>query len=431
MSKNHKNTNERVPGFSFVNKKKNITEYLLNKNGLTILFVKVAGSPAITSGIVYHVGSQNEGKGETGLAHMLEHMLFKPTKGSALTWKELEEKGAVLNANTWLDRTMYYFSLPKKYIGDMLEVEAHRMRNVQIVDKEFIPERTNVLSEYEMYNSRPESALEWNMTSVAFGLHGYKHDTIGFRGDIEMYTTAKLNKFYDRYYWPDNATLMIIGDVDEMSVLQQVKKFFGNIKRPGSRQEQVPTTPEPPQEGVRRVTLQRNTPIRNINLAFKAPSYTEKDWIILLLALSYLTEGKTSVLYQRLVDTKLATSVQGLLYPSKDPFLSFITIHATEEASYTKIEQIVFSELFQLQQSKISKSKLSELKQSLHTAELFERDGTLSIASVLTEYISASTWQCYFDIFDDIKTITQNDIQQVAKKYFLQKKATIGTIEKI
>ena len=127
-------TTKSIPGFKKIKRKENITEYRLLRNGLTVLLVHVPGSPTVTSNIVYHVGSQDEGKGETGLTHMLEHMLFKPTRENKLTWKELEEKGALLNATTWLDRTMYYFNLPKEYFEDMCKVEADRMRNVLLTD---------------------------------------------------------------------------------------------------------------------------------------------------------------------------------------------------------------------------------------------------------------------------------------------------------
>lgn len=417
-------------GFKLVAQKSNVTEYTLTKNGLTVLFAHVEGSPAVSTNIVYKVGSQDEGKGQTGLAHMLEHMLFKPTKHQKHTWKALEEKGALLNATTWLDRTMYYFSLPKEYLEDMLKVEAERMREVLLTPQEFLPERTNVLSEYQMYNSMPESALEWGMVGVAFGLHGYKHDTIGFKEDIERYTVEKLQAFYDTYYWPDNATLVVVGDIDASVLLHSIHKIFGSIKREGGPPLRE-SVPEPEQKGVRRIALERKTPVRNIQIAFKAPAFREKEWTHLNLALNYLTLGKTSVLYEKLVSAKLATSVEATLYPSKDPFLACITVHATEHTSYDQIESIVFTELHKLGSHTLSKKELSEIQEYLYSRELFSRDGTFSIAATLAEYVATGDWKRYFDELTEIQSTTPRDIKHAVSKYLVKSKATIGTIQNI
>lgn len=411
-----------------IEKKGNITRYVVEKNGLTVLFVRVPKSPTVTTTIVYNVGSRHEQTGETGLAHMLEHMLFKPTTGRGVKWKDLENKGAYLNATTWLDRTLYYFNLPKEYLGDMLAVEADRMRNTLLTEKEFEPERANVLSEYEMYNSRPEMALDWHIVATAFQTHTYHHDTIGFRTDIENYTTASLKSFYDRYYWPNNATLIIAGDIDESELLKLTEKHFASLSS-GVVHTYAPYA-EPLQEGSRRVTLMRDTPLRLLNMAFKAPPFLSVDWTALMIGLMYLTSGETSPLYTKLVGQNLATSVEGHLYPTRDPFLAFFQIFTTESADYTQIESVVWEEIKKATQKPLSKNMLSLLKEELYTTELFSRDGSMNIALQLAEYVAAGDWKEYTTSLKTIERITSDDVQRALRTYITVNQVTIGTLEK-
>jgi len=432
MSKKRKTSFKRVqkalvPGVQEIRTKKTITEYLITANKMGVLYVHIPGSPTVTTNIVYRVGSQHEVRGETGLAHMLEHMLFKPLKDkSALTWKDLEEKGAILNANTWLDRTSYFFNMPKKYLGHMLEVESKRMQEVDLRDKEFIPERTNVLSEYHMYDNRPEAALDRNMVSTAFQSHGYKHETIGFKEDIESYTTEKLQHFYDENYSPQNATLIVAGDIDEKELLSTIKKYFGQIKNKKELRRHISS--EPPQEGQRKIVLERETPVRFMQVAFKGPAFLDKDWLPLYVGLNYLANGNTSILYKKLVETKKASSVSAILYPTQDPFLINFEIYATESTPYIKIEEILFDTIFNVIKKEIPKAKVVELREQVYAEELFSRDGSYSIASNLVEYVATGDWTKYFDDLERTRKITREDIQSAFRKYLVPSRSTIGSV---
>lgn len=418
-------------GFRYVRRLDNITEYELSTNGLTVLCVHIVGSPTVTTNIVYRVGSQNEKTHETGLAHMLEHMLFKPTSGKGLKWKDLENKGANLNATTWLDRTLYYFNMPHEYLGDMLAVEADRMRNVLLSPKEFEPERANVLSEYEMYNSRPEMALDWHVVAAAFESHGYHHDTIGFRSDIEQYSIELLRSFYDQHYWPHHATLIVAGDFSDTQILAEVKKHFTSIKRP----IKIPTTGhrqriEAPQEGMRRVSLVRDTPIRYMTMAYKAPAFTSPDWTALQLALFYLTNGETSPLYKALVEKGYATSVESSLSPTKDPFLASFQVYATENTSYATIESAILNEISTIARYGIPKRELALQKELIYAGILLSRDGTMHIASELAEYVATGDWTRYATALTEIEAVSEDAIKRVVKEYLDPICATIGTIHK-
>jgi zinc protease len=420
-------TSPKKGSFVKTEKKGAITAYTLPSNGLTVLYARVKGSPTVTTVVVYKVGSRHEYTGETGLAHMLEHMLFKPTTGTGLKWKDLENKGADLNATTWLDRTLYYFNLPKAYFGDMLEVEADRMRNTLLTDEEFLPERSNVLSEYEMYNSRPEMALDWHMVRTAFQSHGYHHDTIGFRSDIEGYTTEKLKAYYDKHYWPENATLIVTGDIPEKELETQVVRHFGKIGK-GTftpSKERV----EEEQEGTRRVALVRETPLRLMSVAFKAPAFSSPDWVPLMLGLNYLTLGETSPLYSALVDKGLATQVEAHMYPTHDPFLATFSLFATQKASYGAIETTLLKQIEKAMEKPISAKTLEVLKETLYAEELFSRDGSLAIGLSLAEYVATGDWRRYPKSLEAIEKTTGEDIMRVMKTYLTMQKATVGTLE--
>jgi len=427
LGKRTKNPKTKIGSFSFVQKKKNISEYISDKNGLTVLLVELPQSPTITSTILYKVGSKDERTGETGLAHMLEHMLFKPTTGTGTKWKDLENKGAHLNATTWLDRTLYYFTLPKEYLGGMLEVEADRMRNVVLTQEEFNPERANVLSEYEIQNSKPDSVLEWEMVQAAFTLHGYHHDTIGFKSDIEQYSLESLTAFYNRHYWPNNATLILVGDFNDLDVLSEVEKYFSHIPSSPSVDSKPPRI-EPPQPGTRRVALIRETPLRYSAIAFKAPPLQARAWNALNIGLMYLTHGETSPLYKELVEGGHATEVSAQLYPTQDPFLAFFSTYATKDGKYDFIEEVVVRAIATLQKKGIPEKKLDLLKEYILLETIKGRDGSHHIATELAEYVATGNWTHYLNTLTEIESITKEEVMNAAKDYLKLSRATIGTL---
>lgn len=430
-AKSNKKTRSRknIPGTKFVTKQKHITEYLLTKNGLRILLVDVKNSPTLSTSIVYGVGSRNESEGETGLSHMLEHMLFKPNVDGKLLWKVLEEQGAIVNANTWLDRTHYYFNCTKELLEDALIAEADRMRRISFSEKEFLPERTNVLSEFEMYNTRHDIALEWNVMNTAFHRSRYRHDTIGYRIDIENYNKEQLKQFYDRYYWPNNATLTIAGTFDHDTTLRLITKLFGHIAKGPEFNGETVGIHEPPQEGVRRIVLERDTNARTCMLAFKAPSFRDLEWLHLYAVLTYLEGTKVSPLHTKLIDAGYASSVHASMYPTRDPFLAFITVAASEKTPYEKTESIVFEEIQRIISNGISASALMQIKSRLRASELLKRDGSYNIVSALAEYTATGDWMRYVHTLDAINSITPADLQHAAEKYLTLRTATVGTLE--
>jgi len=424
------NTSKQIPGFTFVKKLKGISEYTLKTNGLTVLHKEMSDTRVVTSNITYNVGARDELQGESGIAHMLEHMLFKPTKqdlkrkidSSAMQFER--DTGCNLNATTSTDRTTYYFNYPAVYLSRALQIESERMQDVVLSNKEFTPERNNVLSEFDMLNGDPYFALHTQMMCVAFLSHSYGHETIGFREDIEQYTPEKLNLFYKNYYRPDNATLSIIGDVSVEDALTTVKTHFAQLKNP---QVTIPrhSIIEPKQEGVRRTEVIRPTSTNILALGVKHTGFPSQDWFTAAILFSILSEGPDSILHKKLVDTGLATSVDSTIAPTTETNLGTIFITLAPDQHHTSTEEKVFEILQSLTTKEIQKLLRSTVASEL-TDKLFTEGNSLRLAMNLTEYISANAWGKYIQVESILKAITVADVLKLNKTLFDKSQMTIG-----
>lgn len=416
-------------GFALVKTYKTVKEFKLT-NGLTVLYKNIKGSGVVTTNITYRVGARDEQVGQTGLAHMLEHMLFKPTKADiknkidsgAMQFER--ETGCILNANTWKDRTTYYFSYPKQYFSRALQIEADRMKDVVLTDKEFLPERGNVLSEFDMYFGDPYFALSMEMISSAFHSHPYGHETIGFREDIERYTTQTLKAFYDKFYDPSNGTLMIIGDIDEKTALSETVQKFGSIKSHGPVLRNMDIV-EPKQEGLRRVEIVRPALSKVVAFGVKHEGFPSKEWFKVSLLGAILTGGSDSILYTKLVDTGLASKVEMLIEPSQETNLGFLFVTLSKKANHAQIEKIVFDTISDLTATKIA-LHYKKVQQRIITEELIGRESSMKMAMELTEYVSANAWERFFDTEQILSEITAKEIVSKAHEIFNPSKMTIG-----
>ncbi len=421
-----------MKGFTHIKTVKDIEEYEFKKNGLRVLFMHVPGSGSVTANIVYRVGSRHEERGKTGLAHLLEHMMFKPTrdrKGQRVDpprHTALQNQGAILNATTWNDRTNYYFTMPKAYLGDMLLCESERMRGLILTDKEFAPERQNVLSEYEMVTERPEVALDSAMVGVAFISHGYGHDTIGHRPDIASVSAQDLKDFYDIYYWPNNATLVVVGDVTRTEMLKEVTKHFSHIRR-SPHDIPVGSFEEPTQEGPRTVAVTRPNPLSIVSVSYRGPRGISPAWVHAHILLSHLAGGKLSMLYKRLVETQKASSISPSLPPSYDAHLLGISGTAVKGVPLQVLEKAIKRAIEDVRGTGISQKDLKRIKEKITADLLYRRDGTHTIAQELTEYIAMGDWELYYKILKDVEDTTPADINAVLKTYIKENHEVVGT----
>lgn len=400
------------------------------ENGLRVIHKELKGTDIITSNIVYRVGSCDELPGETGLAHMLEHMLFKPTKkdlkakidSGAMQFER--EVGCVLNANTWKTRTAYFFCYPKQYLNRALAIESDRMNNVVLSDKEFQPERTNVLSEFDMYNGDPTFALSVDMVSAAFQSNPYGHETIGFREDIEDYTVEKLERFYRLYYAPNNATLTIVGDISKADALLAAKKHFGKLKNPAKAIERLKAR-EPKQGGLRRININRPSNTNILAIGFKHEGFPSKDWHTAAAAIDVLIDGSDSLLHKALIDTGIAANLSCGLEPTDGENLGILFITLTKGHKHADVEKQVLEIIDSLKAEQIKPKLASLIAQSI-TEEKCSRSSSLGITRELTEYIAAGDWQAYFNTEKTLKSITPKNVKDFLDTAFAADQLVIG-----
>lgn len=417
-------------GISFVEASGGVEEYRLESNGLQILLLQQAVAPVATFMVTYRVGSRNETAGLTGATHILEHMMFKGTerynkrKGTSV-FNVLQRVGAQVNATTWYDRTNYYELLPSEHLALALEIEADRMRGVLLDRDDLESERTVILNEFDRGENEPIRNLYHAVWSTAFFAHPYRHPTIGWRSDIETVTEEGLRHFYDTYYWPNNATVSIIGSFDREEVLRLIVQKFGAI--PPSP-EPIPEvyTREPVQRGERRVQVKQAGQLGAVIVAYKSPSALEPDTDALDVLSVILASGKSSRLYRRLTDTGLTTSVSASTSRLRDPGLFYVFALLSPESTHAGVEEAILEEIRLVQENGVMEAELQRAKNQLKAQEAFGRDGSFSVAAQLNEAIAAGDWKLYTTYMDRIARVTLDDVQGVARTYCVDVSRTVG-----
>ncbi|MEM8679891.1 MAG: pitrilysin family protein, partial [Planctomycetota bacterium] len=320
-----------VDGITEITKVEGITEYALD-NGLQILLFPDPSQPTITVNMTYRVGSRHEGRGEAGMAHLLEHMVFKGTPTYPNIWGALEDHGASFNGTTWVDRTNYYETLPAsdKNLKFAIRMEADRMINSLIAAEELAKDMTVVRNEFEMGENSPVGVLSERMFSAAYLWHNYGKSTIGNRSDIERVPADNLRKFYQKYYQPDNATLLVAGRFDPEQALALIKTHFGSIPRPDRELEQT-YTEEPAQDGARLVTLKRVGDVAAAGLVYHIPAGSHPEFPAIEVLTDILTDQPSGHLYRKLVVPGFATGASGNAFGFEEPGL--VQFQATVETS--------------------------------------------------------------------------------------------------
>ncbi len=432
MSKKKRTNSTNYPGYTHVRTVAGIEEYSLKKNGLRVLYMHRPDTDIVTTNITYIAGSRDERRGETGAAHMLEHMLFSSTTFDKKRHQKIaspllfeRETGCYINANTWKDRTTYVFTVPTEHLDKAVRIEAERMTGVILTNEFLQPERNNVLSEFDMNNGDPLFALDVQMRGVALQSHPYGHETIGYREDIEDYTTEILERFYRNYYRPDNAIMMIIGDVDRKTALATVKKHFVDIPNP--------TTPiprfkirEPKQEGVRRVNVQRPGNTTMLELGFIQPAFPEREWFATYLLNELLVGDSESILQKKFVDTGVLTSAFNMMEPTSEKNMGVLVFNLPPNSDLKKVEESILETIHTVTTADISKL-LKKTKIRVNTEELFNRDHSRKIAQELTEYMASGKWEVYGNSEKIINSITAKEIKDLISKLFDITQLTIGT----
>jgi zinc protease len=255
--------------------------------------------------------------------------------------------------------------------------------------------------------------------------HPYHHPTIGWRSDIEHVPIEKLRAFYDTFYWPDNATVTIVGDVDPAQALKLVSKYYGKIPR-APQPIPVVYTEEPPQSGPRRVTLERPGQLGNILIAYKIPAARDADLPALEVLGSILSDGKSSRLYPALVDKSLALGTEAGAYRLRDPGMFIVSATLAPGATHDQVEKIALAEIEKLKTSGVTAAEVGRIVRQYQAAEAYARDGTTNIASSLNEWIAVGDWTLYARYADLMAKVTPADVQRVAKTYLGHDQSTTG-----
>ncbi|WP_166919370.1 M16 family metallopeptidase [Flavobacterium poyangense] len=403
-----------------------VKEYALN-NGLKVLLIPDASQSNMIVNIVYKVGSINEGYGEKGMAHLLEHMLFKSTKNLGDIKKMLSDKGGNANGTTWFDRTNYYEVFPSNdaNLKWSLEMEADRMINSTILQTDLDKEFSVVRNEFEIGENNPDGVLQERILSTAYLWHNYGNSTIGSKEDIERVKAKTLRVFYEKYYQPDNAVLVIAGKFDEKKALEYVGQYFAAIPKP-KRVLETPYTLEPAQDGEKFVELKRAGDSKNVGALYHTAPYADKDYAAIDALGEILTADPSGYLYKSLVETHKVSSIYTWQPTVKDASFMYFGVAVPNDKDVKETEGIVRTELDKIATTKYTDEDVNRAKAKLIKQIESVKNNTISFAIGLTEIIGAGDYRLGFIYRDAVEKLTKEDIQRVAEKYFRSNNRTVG-----
>ena len=403
-----------------------ITQYKL-PNGLRVLLFPDPASAVITVNLTYLVGSRHEGYGETGMAHLLEHLMFKGSKKHKNIPQELSEHGARPNGTTWLDRTNYYetFQASDANLEWALALESDRMVNSFIAKKDLDSEMTVVRNEYESGENEPTTILSERLTETAYLWHNYAHPTIGARSDIEKVPIRRLQDFYQRYYQPDNALLVVAGKLDEAKTLRLVEKHFGPIPRP--KRDLIATyTEEPVQDGERQVILRRLGDVQAVMISHHIPPGSHADFAAIDVLGLILADSPSGRLYKTLVEPGKAVSVGGGAYQLREPGFTVFSATLNKQGKLQEATDILVKTVEEFGQTPPSAEEVKRAQTSLLKHLELTLNSSERLALQLSEWEALGDWRHFFLYRDRVQQVKPEDVQRVAKAYLLQSNRTVA-----
>ncbi len=406
-----------------------ITEYRLS-NGLKLLLLPDDSKPTVTVNITYLVGSRHEGYGEAGMAHLLEHMLFKGTPTHPNIPAVMKERGAQFNGTTWYDRTNYYETLPSspENLEFALKLEADRMVNSNVAAADLASEMTVVRNEFERGENSPQRVLMQRMMSAAFEWHNYGKSTIGNRADIERVPIDNLKDFYRRYYRPDNCLLIIAGKFNAEQALGLVGKHFGTLAKPEAKLNTT-YTEEPVQEGERLVRMRRVGTVPQVGLAYHVPAGGHPEFPACEVLEGILTADVSGRLYKSLVETKKAARVQGTVFSLHDPGIMLIFAEAAPDVDPVEIQSTMLATIAEVAQSGVTKEEVERIKTVFLKQRELGASDSARLAVSLSDWAAQGDWRLYFLHRDRMEGVTPEQVSEAAKKYLKADNRTVGLYE--
>ncbi|QTD36913.1 insulinase family protein [Polaribacter batillariae] len=424
------NAQKEVSKFKKIKELSNIEEYIYTPNNLNILLLQDNSAPVVTVQMVYRVGSKHEVTGNTGSTHLLEHLNFKGTptfnkrNGNAI-FSTLQGIGARMNATTWKDRTNYYETIPSDKLELALHIESDRMRNSLLLKEDKDAEMTVVRNEFERNENNPNSLLSKEIWATAYMAHPYHHPTLGWRSDIENMPIEVLRDFYNTYYWPDNATLTIIGDFQKDQLFNLIDTYFGKITKAPHTIPQ-PYTMEPEQLGPRKITIKKPGQQGVISLAYKIPGRLHKDLPALHVLVEILGIGPSSIINKTFVDTGLANYGYAGTSNFKEVGLFTINLGFRPDKSYDELNDKMLNMIEKVKNEGVSQDDVNRIVAKLNAKTILSRDGSGAITSQLNEAIAVGDWTDYIYSIEKFKKVTSEDVKRVANTYLKENQSTTG-----
>jgi zinc protease len=410
-------------------------------NGLKLLVQEVHTAPLVSVWCWYRVGSRDERPGFTGVSHWVEHMNFKGTANIPREQMKgiVERFGGMWNGYTWIDQTTYLETAGREALDQMLFIEAERMANGLYDPDECESERTVIISELQGGENDPDQLLDTEVTATSFRVHPYGHPTIGWIDDLRSMTRDDLYGHYRRFYIPNNATLVVAGDVAADDVLRRAEKHFGGI--PSGPEPARSVAAEPVQAGERRVLVEREGTVGYVKLVYHAPAADEPDFFPMLVLDAVLSGAKgvnlwssfrgappqrKARLYTGVVDRGLASAVSGALLPTAEPFLYTLSFTAMEGVGVDAVEAEALAEIERVRAEGIQPSELARAKRQLRARFVFENDSVTNIAHQLGYFETVAGPGVFPLLQARIEEVTADQVWDVARRRLAASNRTVG-----
>jgi zinc protease len=402
-------------------------------NGLQVVVVPMEnGTNVVSTDIFYKVGSRNEIMGKTGIAHMLEHMNFKSSKNlqAGEFDKEVKSIGGVNNASTSFDYTHYYIKSSTDNMGKSLELFAELMQNLTLKDEEFQPERDVVTEERRWRtDNNPLGYLYFKLFNNAYIYHPYHWTPIGFMNDIRTWTIEDIRDFHKTYYQPQNAILVVTGDIDPKKVFSEAQKAFGEVKNTS----EIPEVKfvEPEQDGAKRVTIHKESEVEMLSITFHIPDFKNEDQTTLSVISEILYSGKSSRLYKKLVnEKKMVNSVYAYNMENTDPGLFIFLATCNPGVKAKDVEKELIKEINLLKEKKVSKKELEKVKINTKSDFIYSLESSTSVANLYGSYLVRGDITPLINYKENVEKITPKQVQTIANKYFDFSKSTTVILKK-
>jgi zinc protease len=421
-----------------------MVEEAILDNGLRVLVQELHTAPLASVWCWYRVGSRDESAGLTGVSHWVEHMNFKGTTNIPREKIKgiIEQFGGYWNGYTWIDQTTYTETATRDALDRMLFIESERMANCLYEPEDCESERTVIISELQGGENDPDTLLDQELTAVAFKAHPYRHPTIGWLSDLQTMTRDDLYGYYRRHYVPNNATLVVVGDVETRGAMAAVERHFGGIK-PGDVTNRARTA-EPEQLGERRVVVSREGTTAYLKLGYHAPAAADPDFFPMLVLDAVLTGAKgvnlwasfrtpppqrSARLYRALVDTGLASAVNGGLVPTADPFLYTVSVTAASGTPLARVEGAALAAIEDVRARGITVAERQKAVHQLRARLVFENDSITNIAHQLGYFETIGSWRNVESLESRIASVTVEQVAEVAARRLSAANRTVGWFE--